>query len=275
MSPSTKSMAGRTTTASELLATAHALADLSGPAILKHFRKRLVIENKATGGRFDPVTQADRAGERVIRRRLAVLHPDHGILGEEEGHIEGLAPYTWVIDPIDGTRAFMTGMPLWGTLIGVTHNERAIVGLMDQPFTGERVWSKTGTTYWRGPDGKARRVSVAQCRRLEDARFTTTSPELFTEAVDVAVFERLRSTARLSRFGGDCYAYCLLAAGHVDIIAEVGLKPYDIVALVPIIEGAGGVVTNWEGGRPEAGGRILACGDPRLHASVLKTIARG
>ncbi len=273
MSKSDKASRGGVISAARLLETAHALADASGPAVLKHFRKKLVIENKAKGGRFDPVTQADRAAERVIRRQLATLYPDHAILGEEEGHQAGSAPYTWVIDPIDGTRAFMTGVPLWGTLIGVTHLERAIVGVMDQPYTGERVWSKTGASFWRGADGKARRISTSPCGKLGEARFMTTSPELFSEAGDLAVFEHLRQGARLTRFGGDCYAYCLLAAGHVDVIAEVGLKPYDIVALVPIIEGAGGVVTNWEGGRPESGGRILACGDPRLHAALLKVIA--
>ncbi|MFV0299040.1 MAG: histidinol-phosphatase [Hyphomicrobiaceae bacterium] len=266
---------GRTLTTGELLASAHALADTSGPAILKHFRKALTIDNKAKGGRFDPVTQADRAAERAIRRQLKSLHPGHAILGEEEGMTEGTAPYTWVIDPIDGTRAFMTGMPLWGTLIGVTLQERSIVGVMDQPYIGERVWSKGGgTTWWRSADGRERRIKAASCARLEEARFMTTSPELFSEKQDVAVFERLRGKARLTRFGGDCYAYCLLAAGHVDVIAEVGLQSYDIVALVPIIEGAGGVVTDWNGNRPENGGRILACGDLKLHERLLKVIAR-
>jgi myo-inositol-1(or 4)-monophosphatase len=257
-----------------LLATAHKLADASGPVILKHFRKPIAVDNKAAGSRFDPVTEADRAAERAIRKELAVLHPDHGILGEEMGHAAGASPYTWVIDPIDGTRAFITGMPLWGTLIGVTHAGGAAFGLMDQPYTGERVWSGEDAAFWRGPDGRARRVRTAACPSLAEARLTTTSPDLFAEGPEQAAFARLKARARLTRFGGDCYAYCLLAAGHIDIVVEAGLKAYDIVALVPIIEQAGGVVTTWDGGRPEAGGRIVACGDRRLHAAALEVLAK-
>jgi histidinol phosphatase-like enzyme (inositol monophosphatase family) len=254
----------------ELLASAHLLADTSGPAILKYFRKKLVVEDKGSGGRFDPVTVADKAAERAIRRQLRRLHPDHAILGEEEGFTAGSSPITWDIDPIDGTRAFMTGMPLWGTLIGVTFEGRAIVGMMDQPYTAERIWSADKAAYWRNAGGKTQRLRSTPCRSLADARFTTTSPDLFVEASEKEVFARVRHAARMTRFGGDCYAYCLLAAGHVDVIIEAGLKPYDIVALVPIIEGAGGVVTSWTGSRPEDGGRILATGDPRLHEKLLK-----
>lgn len=256
-----------------LIATSHALADASGKAILKHFRKPIPVDNKAADGRYDPVTEADRAAERVIRRHLKTLHPNHGILGEEMGHTQGASAYTWVIDPIDGTRAFITGMPLWGTLIGVTRDGRAEAGMMDQPFTGERVWAADGATHWRGPDGRIRRVKAAACPRLANARFTTTTPDMFVDDHEQDVFARLKTGARLTRFGGDCYAYCLLAAGHIDVIVESGLKPYDVVALVAIIERAGGVITTWDGGRPENGGRIVACGDPRLHAAVLKMTA--
>lgn len=262
-----------TLSTARLVATAHDLADASGKVILKHFRKPIAIDNKASAGAFDPVTEADRAGERAIRKRLAVLHPDHGILGEEMGHAPGSAPYTWVIDPVDGTRAFITGMPLWGTLIGVTHEGKAEIGLMDQPYTRERIWSSAAATHWRSTDGRARRVHTVACPRLEDARLTTTSPDLFAKGHEAQVFARLRAQARLTRFGGDCYAYCLLAAGHIDIIVEAGLKSYDIVPLIPIIERAGGVLTNWAGGRAEEGGRILACGDPRLHEIALEITA--
>ncbi len=257
-----------------LLQSAHALADASGKVILKYFRKPLPVENKAAAGHFDPVTEADRAAERVIRRHLKSLHPDHAILGEEMGHTAGSSPYTWVIDPIDGTRAFITGMPLWGTLIGLNYEDRAEFGMMDQPFTGERIWSAVGATQWRGLDGRTRRVTTAPCARIADARLTTTTPDMFTEPREQEAFARLKKAARLTRFGGDCYAYCLLAAGHIDIIVESGLKPYDVVALVAIIERAGGVITTWDGERPEGGGRILACGDPRLHAAALKVIAQ-
>lgn len=256
-----------------LIQSAHTLADASGKVILKHFRKPIPVDNKATAGHFDPVTEADRAAERVIRRHLKTLHPDHAILGEEMGHSPGTSPYTWVIDPIDGTRAFITGMPLWGTLIGLNYDGRAEFGMMDQPFTGERIWSAPGATQWRGPDSRTRRVKTAACPRLADARLTTTTPDMFTDHREQATFAHLKKSARLTRFGGDCYAYCLLAAGHIDIIVECGLKPYDVVALVAIIERAGGVITTWDGQRPEAGGRILACGDPRLHAAALKITA--
>ena len=258
---------------SRLIETAHALADASGKVILKHFRKPIAVDNKAAAGHYDPVTEADRAAERVIRRHLKTLHPDHAILGEEMGHTSGTSPYTWVIDPIDGTRAFITGMPLWGTLIGLNYGPQAEFGMMDQPFTGERIWSAPGATQWRGPDGRSRRVKTAECPRLADARLTTTTPDMFTDSHEQEAFARLKKSTRLTRFGGDCYAYCLLAAGHIDIIVESGLKPYDVVALVAIIERAGGVITTWDGKRPEAGGRILACGDPRLHAAALKITA--
>ncbi len=258
----------------DLIATAHVLADQSGPAILEYFRTSMAVDNKAGPTGYDPVTEADRAAERVIRRRLADLHPAHGILGEEMGQTRSDSPYTWVIDPIDGTRAFITGMPLWGTLIGVTERGRVIAGLMDQPYTRERVWSAGDATFWRGTGGDTRPVRTAPCKALADARLTTTSPDLFTAGAERQIFDALKAEARLTRFGGDCYAYCLLAAGHIDIIVEAGLKAYDIVALVPIIEAAGGVVTTWDGSRPEAGGRILACGDPRLHAAALAITSR-
>ncbi|MEZ5818814.1 MAG: histidinol-phosphatase [Hyphomicrobiaceae bacterium] len=258
----------------KLIETAHDLADASGKAILRHFRRPIAIDNKAQGSAFDPVTEADRAGERAIRKRLAALHPDHGILGEELGAKIANSPYTWVIDPVDGTRAFITGMPLWGTLIGVTCDGRAELGLMDQPYTRERIWSSAGSTQWRSTDGKVRRVRTSHCPRLEDARLTTTSPDLFSKGYESEAFARLRARARLTRFGGDCYAYCLLAAGHIDVVMEAGLKPYDIVALIPIIERAGGIVTTWDGGRAEDGGRILACGDPRLHEALLRLLAK-
>lgn len=255
------------------LATAHVLADEAGRVIRPYFRKPIDIENKAAKG-FDPVTAADKAAERAIRRRLAELHPDHGILGEEYGHSEGDAPYTWVIDPIDGTKAFITGTPLWGTLIGLHHDGRAVVGVMDQPFTGERVSAVAGgPSQWRLPDGKVRKLRTRACPKLEDAMLATTSPDLLS-ATELRTFQSLKARARLTRYGGDCYAYCLLAAGHFDLILECGLKPHDVAALIPIIEQAGGRITTWDGGAAEGGGRIVAAGDPRLHEAVLGHIAR-
>ncbi len=257
------------------LETAHALADVSGKVILPHFRKPIAIENKAQSGKpFDPVTTADKAAERAIRKALAIRHPEHGILGEEYGRAESASPYTWVIDPIDGTKAFITGTPLWGTLIGLQHEARAILGLMDQPFTGERIWSDAKGTTWRLPGGKTRRVTTRACPRLEDATISTTNPDLLATGFERDTFEALKARARMARYGGDCYGYCLLAAGHIDIIAECGLKPYDVVALIPIIEAAGGRITAWDGGPAEPGGRILAAGDPRLHEQILRLIAK-
>jgi histidinol phosphatase-like enzyme (inositol monophosphatase family) len=254
-----------------LLDTAHALADRSGKAILPYFRRQIQIDNKAASG-FDPVTAADRAAEQAICKLLAERHPDHAVLGEEFGAQERHSPYTWIIDPIDGTKAFITGMPLWGTLVGLTYEGRAILGVMDQPFTGERVWAGPDAAFWRLPGGRARRIETRACRRLDQAILATTSPDLFSRP-ERAAFERVKAGARLTRFGGDCYSYCLLAAGHIDLVIEAGLKPYDIVALIPIIERAGGRVTTWDGGRPENGGRILAAGDPKLHSAVLKLLA--
>lgn len=263
-----------------LLETAHLLADVSGKAILPKFRRPIAVENKAGVNDFDPVTEADKAAERVIRRVLRERHPEHGVLGEEYGRIEGTEPYTWVIDPIDGTKAFITGAPLWGTLIGVLHESRAIAGMMHQPFTGERVWAAASgrskpeiATQWKVGDGRAKTVRTRACRRIEDALLATTSPDLLGQGFETEMFQRLKSRARLTRYGGDCYAYCLLAGGYIDIVAECGLKAHDIVALIPIIEGAGGRVTTWDGGPAENGGRIVAAGDPKLHEAALKVLS--
>jgi histidinol phosphatase-like enzyme (inositol monophosphatase family) len=263
-----------------LLETAHILADVSGKAIMPKFRKPIEIENKAGIGDFDPVTVADKAAERVIRRVLRERHPNHGILGEEYGTIEGTEPYTWVIDPIDGTKAFITGAPLWGTLIGVLHESRAIVGMMHQPFTQERIWSagtdarkSAGTTQWSVGAGRAKVVKTRACRKIEDALLATTSPDLIPPGFETERFQRLKSRARLTRYGGDCYAYCLLAGGYIDLVVECGLKAHDVVALIPIIEGAGGRITTWEGERAEQGGRIVAAGDPKLHDAALKVLS--
>ena len=259
--------------ASSLLPLAHALADMAGKAVLPYFRKALQIENKADGkGGFDPVTAADRAAERAISRHLAEAQPDHGIIGEEFGQRDGAGRFNWVIDPIDGTKAFVMGSPLWCTLIGLLDDAAPALGIMDQPFTGERVWSSGRTTHWRLPDGKVRRVRTRACARLEDAILTTTSPDLFGGKREADAFQRLKRRARMTRYGGDGYGYCLLAGGHVDLIAESGLKAYDIVALIPIIEQAGGRVTTWEGEAADKGGRIVAAGDPKLHDIALRIL---
>jgi len=257
----------------ELLACAHHLADAAGAAIRPHFRKALSIENKAGPAAFDPVTVADQAAERAIARLLAERFPDHGLVGEEFGATNPSARYQWVVDPIDGTRAFIMGLPTWGTLIGLTDGETPVLGMMDQPFTGERYYANRKTAHLRTRDGKARRLKTRPCPKLSDAVLSSTHPDLFESVRERKILARLKADARMTRYGGDCYAYCLLAAGHIDAIVEPGLKPYDIVALIAIIEQAGGRVTTWHGGSPVNGGDILACGDPRLHDQLLEAIA--
>jgi myo-inositol-1(or 4)-monophosphatase len=254
---------------------AHVLADISAGGILPYFRKPLTISNKAGPSAFDPVTAADRAAERAIRKAIVARFPDHGIVGEEFGTIVGKSRYRWLIDPIDGTRAFIMGSPLWGTLIGLMDGPRPILGLMNQPFTGERFWSDGHRAHWRGPGGKARRIKTRACARLGDAVLTTTHPDLFATVADAARFGDVRSRVRMTRYGGDCYGYCLLAAGFVDLIVEAGLKPYDVVALVPIIEAAGGVLTTWDGGPASEGGHIIAAGDKRVHQEAMAILRGG
>jgi histidinol phosphatase-like enzyme (inositol monophosphatase family) len=251
------------------------LADLSAAAILPNFRKQLAVSNKAGPGAFDPVTAADRAAEKAIRKAILARFPDHGIVGEEYGTVAGAGRYRWVIDPIDGTRTFITGSPLWGTLIGLMDGPTPVLGLMNQPFTAERFWSDGRRAHWRGPAGKARSIKTRSCARLADAVLTSTHPDLFASPEEASRFGAVRSRVRMTRFGGDCYGYCLLAAGFVDLIVEAGLKAYDIVALVPIIEAAGGIVTTWDGGPATDGGRIVAAGDRRVHQEALAILRGG
>ena len=251
---------------------AHHLADISAAQILPYFRKRLTVVDKSRGGAFDPVTAADRAAEKAMRAAIEARFPDHGILGEEFPERKGGSSLRWVLDPIDGTRAFIMGSPMWGTLLGLTEDGEPRLGLMNQPFTGERFWSAGKGALTRDPGGRTRKLSSRQCPRLSDAVLTTTHPDLFASRSDAAAFKRLRERVRMTRFGGDCYGYCLLAAGFVDLVVEAGLKSYDIVALIPIIEGAGGRVTTWEGAPATQGGRVIAAGDPRLHEEAMKVL---
>lgn len=257
----------------ELLDFAHGLADHAARATLPQFRRPIAVDNKAADGEFDPVTAADRAAERAIAAAIGRTYPDHGLAGEEYGvHAEG-ARMRWVVDPIDGTRAFIMGYPVWGTLIGLLDGPAPVLGLMDQPFTRERMWSGASASYLRVGDGRPRRIRSRSCARIEDAILSTTHPDLFAAGAEAEGFQRLKARARMTRYGGDCYAYAMLAAGFVDLVAEAGLKPHDIVALMPIIERAGGMITTWDGRPATKGGRILASGDPRLHEKALRVLA--
>lgn len=267
---------GQLTRAAEfkaMLETAHDLADQSALITLRHFRKRPAVENKAAAGAFDPVTQADRGAERVMARVLKQRFPDHALLGEEYGARPGAGRFQWVIDPIDGTRAYIMGSPLWGTLIGVLEQGEPFLGLMDQPFTGERFWSAQSASFMRTGTGPEKKLRTRPCPGLEHAILTTTHPDLFESQAQQAVLSRLKSAVRMTRYGGDCYNVALLAAGYVDIVIECGLKPYDIVALIPLVENAGGRVTTWDGQPAMSGGDVLISGDRRLHDSALEMIA--
>lgn len=255
----------------ELAAFADRLAEASTAAIAPHFRHIATIDNKLSEG-FDPVTIADRAAETALRALIEETFPEHGILGEEHGNVRLDAEHVWVLDPIDGTRAFICGLPTWGTLIGLKRDGVPVFGVMDQPHVGERFYGDGKSAWWRRRGGEAQTLATRACSRIEDAIFCTTHPGLFKGAERDA-YAAIEASVRTARFGTDCYGYAMLAAGQVDMVIETGLQPYDIVALVPIIEGAGGVVTTWNGEPPQAGGRILACGDKALHAQMLERLS--
>jgi myo-inositol-1(or 4)-monophosphatase len=257
-------------TAVDFSAFVDQLATVSGETILPFFRTALNISDKAQFGSFDPVTAADHAAETAMRNLIHRTFPGHGIIGEEFGSESTKAEYVWVLDPIDGTKSFISGMPAWGTLIGLLRGGEPVFGMMNQPFIGERFFGDGGRAHYRGPAGK-RDLRTRSCAALSDAVLFTTSPLLMNKK-DRASFAAVEELARLSRYGGDCYAYCVLAAGHVDLVIETELKPYDVLPLMPIIIGAGGVITTWEGAPPHSGGRIIAAGDERVHAAALDVL---
>ena len=246
------------------------LATSSGETILPFFRTSLSVDNKSSKD-FDPVTEADRAAEAVMRRLIKASFPQHGIVGEEFGTEREDADYVWVLDPIDGTKSFISGFPTWGTLIALLHKGTPVYGMMHQPYIGERFSGDNGSARYQGANNATRKLSTRRCDSLQKAVLFTTSPLLMNDA-DRATFQNVENNVRLSRYGGDCYSYCMLASGHLDLVIETELKPYDIAALIPIITGAGGVVTTWEGKPAQNGGRIVAAGDPRVHEAALKLL---
>lgn len=246
------------------------LATASGETILPFFRTSLGIDNKGTNRDFDPVTEADRAAEAVMRRLIKANFPQHGIVGEEFGNEQENAEYVWVLDPIDGTKSFISGFPIWGTLIALLHRGTPVYGMMHQPYIGERFSGDSGSAKYQGPTGN-RKLAVRRCPSLQEATLFTTSP-LLMNTEDRATFNRVEQQVRLTRYGGDCYSYCMLAAGHLDLVIETELKAYDIAALIPIVTGAGGIVTTWEGKPAQQGGRIVAAGDPRVHEAAMKLL---
>jgi histidinol phosphatase-like enzyme (inositol monophosphatase family) len=274
------------------------LAEIAGGVILPYFRSALEVDNKAaTGddptaslergaeeaivagtGRFynpasgyDPVTVADRAAEQAITGEIARLYPEHAIHGEEHGRRPGSAGLTWVIDPIDGTRAFILGQLHWGTLIALNDGARPVLGVMHQPYVGETfLGSPSGAFLRRG--ARENRLQTRPCPSLREARLCTSHPDYFARRDERAAFDLIASKAQLTRYGGDCYNYCLLAAGLIDLVIESELYAYDVQALIPMIEAAGGVMTGWGGEPCYDGGAVVAAGDPKLHRTVLELL---
>ncbi len=257
----------------EITAFAARCADASGAVILPHFRQ--VGADDKTGdavGQFDPVTIADKNAELAIRKLIEDERPEDAILGEEFPDKPGTSGAMWVIDPIDGTRGFLTGLPTWGTLIGYHDGTKPAFGMMDQPFVGDRFfgWSSgqaRGAALVRGD--QVTPLKTRSCSGLSDAIFACTTHEMFQTPHEVAAFDMMLAETKLLRMGTDCYSYAMLAHGLIDVVIESCLKPFDIQALIPIIEGAGGIVTDWQGGPAENSAQVLACGDATLHKDIV------
>lgn len=237
---------------------------------LPRFRLGIGVDDKGKAG-FDPVTEADRAAEAAIRRRILERFPDHGVFGEEAGIDNPDAEYVWHIDPVDGTRAFICGLPSWGTLIGLARNGKVIAGAMAQPFTGE-TYLAAGDGAFLAQAGRRRRLQTRATAGLSSAMMMTTSPFLFSPA-EAGRYRELEKRCRLTRYGFDCYAYAMVASGHIDLVVESGLKSYDVAALIALVEQAGGRFTDWDGGNALAGGRVIAAANPQIHAEALNILA--
>lgn len=255
----------------ELRACAHQMADAARAAILPLFRTGLASDNKDAEG-FDPVTQADRAAELAMRDVLSKLRPEDGIFGEEFGKTEGKSGLQWVLDPIDGTRGFISGTPTWGVLISVRDETGPFYGIIDQPYIGERFEGGFGRAELVGPLG-TRALTTSETSNLSEATILTTFPEVGTPQ-DGAGFHAVADMCKLTRYGMDCYAYALVAAGQVELVIEAGLSAYDIQAPIAVVQAAGGIVTDWKGGPAHEGGRVIAAANATIHAQALDILAR-
>jgi myo-inositol-1(or 4)-monophosphatase len=244
----------------------------AGHNALRWFRTPMAVTDKGGSAGYDPVTEADRSTEAILRAGLAQAFPDHQIEGEEGG-VTGPdgAGTRWVIDPIDGTRAFVSGVPAWGLLVGLVVGDRAVAGWMRQPFTDE-TFEAVGGQGWYERGGSRTRLATRSTTALDAARLYTTHPDMFATDDDQERYGRLSAAVQLQRFGGDCYSYCLLALGFIDLVVEAGLHSYDIAALIPIVEAAGGVVTDLDGASPLSGGFVVAAATPELHAAALQVL---
>ena len=253
--------------APEFVALAHDLSDAAGTIARRYFRQKIAVDDKPD---LTPVTIADREAEAAMRDLIARRCPGHGIIGEEHGRTRDDAEFVWVLDPIDGTKNFISGIPLFGTLIGLAQRGRPVLGVIDQPVLRER---------WIGVEGRASTLNGAAvrtraCAALDKATLYSTSPDMFAGG-DAAAFQRLKGQVKLARFGADCYAYAQLASGFIDLVVERDLKPYDFCALAPVIAGAGGGIADWAGAPLDlkSDGRVIACGDPRLMAAARAALA--
>ena len=243
----------------------------AGPIALAYFRRPVTVDDKRKDGYYDPVTEADRRVETRIRERLRREFPGHRIVGEELG-AQGEGPACWLIDPIDATRAFISGMPTWGILLGLVVDDRPLVGIVHQPFTGETWYAATGIGAWLRIGRNDSPLRTRARASLADAVLYSTHPSMFRDADLRVRYDRLSERCRLQRWGGDCYALALVAQGCIDLMVDSSLMPYDIVPLVPIIEEAGGVVTDLEGRVPLEGGTIIAAANRTLHAAALEIL---
>lgn len=250
--------------------TANLLAEAARHETLRWFRNPgLQSDNKAGRG-FDPVTEADRASERAMRDILARMRPDDAIMGEEYGYTPGGSGLTWILDPVDGTRAFICGAPTWGVLIGVSDGSGPVYGIIDQPYTRERFEGGFGIARMTGPEAE-RALCTRKDVDIGSATLMSTYPEVGSPA-ELAAFRRVAARVRLTRYGIDCYAYALLAAGHVDLVIEAGLQSYDIAAPIAVVQAAGGIVTDWQGGPAHGGGQVIAAGSAEIHAAALSLL---
>jgi len=254
-----------------LIQFAHKLADVAGNEALPYFRKPHGLENKDQTA-FDPVTIADKNAEQAMRALIGEHFPQDGITGEELDPIKGTSGRDWILDPIDGTRSFITGLPIWGTLIGLAIDDKPVLGMMSQAFTGERYLGVPGQAIL-SHEGNETDLQTSGQTDIKQAFLASTDPNLFKDTSERQAFENVSAQTRLTRFGGDCYLYCQLAAGQIDLVIEPGLNIYDIMPLIPIIENAGGIVTDWHGS-PTTGGNVLAASNAALHASALELLSK-
>ena len=261
---------------SATIAFAHQLANAAGEVIRSYFRqridildKRMLVDGKAV---FDPVTAADKNAEEAIRAIIERERPEDGILGEEFGEKSGRNGLRWVLDPVDGTRAFITGRHEWGSLIALEENERAVLGIIDQPVLRERFIGVNGEAAFLA-EGTCAPLRTRPCAHISEAVLCATHPDAYFAPGERESFVRVQRAVRMSRFGGDCYIFGVLALGFVDLIVESAFHRWDVAALIPIVEGAGGVITNWQGGSCAHGGQILAAGDTRIHSEAMTLLA--